>query len=113
MRNPTRRRPSYTRARTAAVSRRTKTLSGSESRLTVYDPSSVLARKRARTAAVAKSEAVVSTSYTSMVTGTRLSVSRRLRLSSCALEIETFHSEDHQEALAGWAERRQPRFTGR
>jgi enoyl-CoA hydratase len=32
---------------------------------------------------------------------------------ACALEIETFHSEDHQEALAAWAERRQPRFTGR
>jgi enoyl-CoA hydratase len=32
---------------------------------------------------------------------------------ACALEIETFHSEDHQEALAAWAERREPRFTGR
>lgn len=30
-----------------------------------------------------------------------------------ALEIGTFHSEDHQEALAAITEKREPRFTGR
>jgi enoyl-CoA hydratase len=30
-----------------------------------------------------------------------------------ALEIETFRSADHQEALAAWREKREPRFEGR
>jgi enoyl-CoA hydratase len=32
---------------------------------------------------------------------------------STALEIVTFHSEDHREALAALAEKRPPRFKGR
>jgi len=32
---------------------------------------------------------------------------------STALELVTFHSDDHREALAAWKEKRQPDFKGR